>query len=890
MFIRSVELEDIKSHTESKFEFRKGTTAIIGDNGAGKTTIIEAIAWTLFDLLDYKKDAFLRRGAKRGVARVTIESEADERSYVIHRDTGTGYYVYDPAIKTRVADKKDEVQRFLRQHMGVEPGTDLETLFRSAIGVPQGTFTSIFLETPAARKREFDRLLKVEEYRRSSEKLIDTVNHIKGQLTEIENRISFSKGKLADYDSLRNTLKELKAEEKLLTADLKRSEKESAKLRAEVEKFEKTESRIRAAREELEKITEGLTKEKVGHGTAKARFEAATAAAEKLEKAKVGHEKHLKALGMLKELERERGERERLNKQISEIEQALARVRVERERNEKELEKVLLAHKRVEELKPKVAEQKELERKREEIRNKVTEAGGAEARLKSIDAELRELRGRYKEISSDLKTAAAAREEAEKLPGLVAEDDRLRERIAELKGRLENDRRFQAEVKNGLCPILTEKCLNLKEGQSLEGFLSSQFSELSEKAAEAEAGRKRLSAALATARKAESAAARFDPLKRSEEEIAGRGKRLNDEKEQLEKASMRKEDFTSELKETEAALEKLGNPEATVRILEEDAGKEIPLREAVTKSESNLERLESDRRLNVEQLDNYKDLDFNWKKYSESRDKTADDHKTYIANEEAAAQKEELKKALDENLKRLEKLEKKSGLLTEKIEKESEGFDREEFARKKAELSELDRTSAALKANLDNASKRRGELDQQLAALEEHRERLKADELEKKRLDKVLKTTVFIRTTLKEAAPRVARNYVHHVSIEANQMYREITGIAEHTLKWEDDYGVALEEGGFDRPFQNLSGGEQMAAALSIRLALLRQLSDISLAFFDEPTTNLDLERRERLAEQISRITESGTFDQLFVISHDDTFEGYVDNVITIEQGEFEQG
>ena len=41
----------------------------------------------------------------------------------------------------------------------------------------------------------------------------------------------------------------------------------------------------------------------------------------------------------------------------------------------------------------------------------------------------------------------------------------------------------------------------------------------------------------------------------------------------------------------------------------------------------------------------------------------------------------------------------------------------------------------------------------------------------------------------------------------------------------------------------------------------------------------MDAERRENLAMQISRITH---FDQLFVISHDDTFEGYVDNVISI--------
>jgi exonuclease SbcC len=92
-----------------------------------------------------------------------------------------------------------------------------------------------------------------------------------------------------------------------------------------------------------------------------------------------------------------------------------------------------------------------------------------------------------------------------------------------------------------------------------------------------------------------------------------------------------------------------------------------------------------------------------------------------------------------------------------------------------------------------------------------------------------------------------------------------------------------LEEHGYERPFVNLSGGEQMAAALSVRLALLKQLSDIRLAFFDEPTTNMDAERRERLAEQISRITEKQTFDQLFVISHDDTFEGYVDNVVSVD-------
>ena len=77
----------------------------------------------------------------------------------------------------------------------------------------------------------------------------------------------------------------------------------------------------------------------------------------------------------------------------------------------------------------------------------------------------------------------------------------------------------------------------------------------------------------------------------------------------------------------------------------------------------------------------------------------------------------------------------------------------------------------------------------------------------------------------------------------------------------------------------SLSGGEQMSAALAVRLALLKQLTEIRIAFFDEPTTNMDEVRRENLASEIRSITN---FDQLFVISHDDTFDNYVDNVIVL--------
>ena len=202
MHVTRVELDNIKSYERAEFNFGRGITAITGENGAGKTTILEAIAWSLFDMLDYRKEDFLRRGAKKGSVRVTFESDIDERLYTVYRDTGTGYYVYDNGLGIRIAEKKTDVAAMLRKLLGIEPGTDMESLFRSAIGVPQGTFTADFLRPATQRKAAFDKLLKVEEYRDGAERLRETVNLINERTAEIKGRISGAESQLARYDEL----------------------------------------------------------------------------------------------------------------------------------------------------------------------------------------------------------------------------------------------------------------------------------------------------------------------------------------------------------------------------------------------------------------------------------------------------------------------------------------------------------------------------------------------------------------------------------------------------------------------------------------------------------------------------------------------------------------
>ena len=217
----------------------------------------------------------------------------------------------------------------------------------------------------------------------------------------------------------------------------------------------------------------------------------------------------------------------------------------------------------------------------------------------------------------------------------------------------------------------------------------------------------------------------------------------------------------------------------------------------------------------------------------------------------------------------------------EKFEAASRAYSREQHDGERAALVEATKLEAATRAKLEVTEKSEASLTTEIARLVELREQWHQQIKELDRLKELEEGTEYIRYILKEAGPRITESYLYNISIEANQLFREITGEAGRALRWSRDYEILLEEEGHERSFPNLSGGEQMAAAMAIRLAILKQLSDIRLAFFDEPTINMDAERRERLAQQIGQVQH---FDQLFIISHDDTFEENVDHTIHVER------
>lgn len=882
MHITRIELEDIKSHENFSCDFQPGTTAITGENGAGKTTIIEAIAWTLFDLLDYKKDEFVRRGAKKGVARVTFQSSIDDREYTVYRDTAAGYNIYDPRLKIRTHEKKEEVKRFLWEHLGVEAGTDLEALFRRAIGVPQGTFTAIFLETPSERKKAFDKLLKVEEYRQGAEKLLDTARYLGNEIAMVREKIARAEGELARFDQISEDHAAFESQAADLVKGFDELEKEVAAKTETLRSLDAVEADLREIKSNLDRLQNEKSRSEILVQQKRNDLERSRRAMEKIKEVEADNTRHLAALTRLRELEGERAERDKLRMEYSETNAAGANVKAAQARFRDELERCESAARELETLRPRVREYDAFVKQRDMLRNKVADARAKQNHLKSLDEKVERLRNSYRENNERIKEAESSSEAAARIEEYLATDLRLSGEIAGLAAKLENDRRFQQEIKNGFCPVLSEKCLNLKEGQTLDGFIKAQFTEVQDRIGALETEKRDLAVHMSEARAAERSMAGLEALRRRRDEIASEGQYLASEKEGLVKELEGLPSAERELAGVEEKITALDDPRSRLLAFEAEVRREPQIRASLAAAEKDIEKIENDKRVLVEKAEVFKDLDAHWTQFSTERDSTADAHGQFLANEFEAGRFAERESAVAEAEKGFSILNSELVAAEKNFAESSKNYDAKTHLNERAALIELQRRHAEARATLDGVRRRESELAAELARLNEVRKSMQEEFREKDRLEKVAEATEFIRDTLKEAAPRVARNYVFHVSTEANQMFREITGNAERTLKWAEDYGIMLEEGGYERPFVSLSGGEQMSAALAVRLALLKQLSDVRIAFFDEPTANLDADRRERLAEEVSRITERQTFDQLFVISHDDTFESYVDHIVEV--------
>ena len=158
--IRSIELVDFLAHSNTKLEFDNGATVFVGDNGAGKSSIIDAITYSLFGEHTRKNNkGLIRRGSNQGFAK--IEFSANGKNYqavrkIDSKGTLTAQFAedVDERLIPIAEGERKQFGESMTMHVEKTLGMDFEKL-RIASIVQQGELSSII----KAKGKEFKELL-----------------------------------------------------------------------------------------------------------------------------------------------------------------------------------------------------------------------------------------------------------------------------------------------------------------------------------------------------------------------------------------------------------------------------------------------------------------------------------------------------------------------------------------------------------------------------------------------------------------------------------------------------------------------------------------------------------------------------------------------------------
>lgn len=768
MIIRRISLENIKSYRSADIDLAEGITGIAGLNGSGKSTVLEAIGYALFDCLPYTQSEFVRKGEKAGRVSITFTG-ADDVEYTVTRKCGASqaYYIENDR-GVRLFEGKADVGHMLCDVLGykVNDLKQLESLFENAIGVLQGTFVSEFLESRDKRKAIFDPLLRVEEYNLASKNMLPLKNLVERRIDAMENEKKFLEGRADKLEPLKEERKRLEEDNKDLARQAEEKQRALDEARARKDALDRIEKVVRDL-EGQKRVAEaehaGASRELA---QARARLEAAEAAALRMNESEPGYKAYLAKLEEKEGLEKKRHEKEELQNAINAIHTKITELKTRDTACDRTLAEVAQAEGELPALEQKAAEQERLEEEKARI------ASAASAK----DAELAQ----------------------------------VRERIARAKG-----------SKGNMCPILLDvECSSVKD-------FSSYFAEQVRRIESERADLKK---------KADENAFKLKALGNPRLELAVRREMLKKrEKSQAEKAEIAREMTAknAELMPLIARLNSLG-----------------PLGKALEAINAEIKNLKPH-------------------------------YEAYQQNVKLAGQREEMQQVVAKATATLAMSEKKLKEIAMALEDKAKSYDRDSHDKAKAAYESLSREIAAVTTCIDANARRLLavnadilQITRDLAKIEEIR---RSQEAEREYLRFIDQS----RTIIKAAGPEIVKVYIDYISREATDMYCEIAGDRRVGLRWTPDYEIVLIADGREHAFRQLSGGEQMSAALAVRLAILKILTSSDVVFLDEPTQNMDESRRQNLAQEILRIKG---FRQMIVISHDDTFNSNLENVIEIEK------
>lgn len=248
--IRRLALQNFKVYKKQEFILEEGSTAIVGPNGSGKTSILEAIEFALFRMVTRKEkkvpqveDLIHHRG-QRAVVELEFTAPINRRNYVVKRTIHPGE---TKAELFEVGKSAPEVTGVTRVDSEI---VDLIGLDRNAFSaltyVRQGEIDRLSRLAPKGRRSDLYSMMGLSVYDKQSSKVQKEIRSMDKEVKNISEsiaRLREVKEHLPAKDEIDSALKALE------TLESAGAEKKSMKQIREV--IEKVSTSVNAVEEQL---------------------------------------------------------------------------------------------------------------------------------------------------------------------------------------------------------------------------------------------------------------------------------------------------------------------------------------------------------------------------------------------------------------------------------------------------------------------------------------------------------------------------------------------------------------------------------------------------------------------------------------------------------------
>jgi exonuclease SbcC len=820
---------------------------ISGQNGAGKSSLLDAITWALFGQARKRDDSLIHSHPEVKAAEVSFQFEYEGGTYRVQRSLPRGKGtllefhilqhgengqrpVWKPLTERTVRETQTSLEKTLRM--------DYET-FTNASFFLQGKADQFTQQRPGDRKRILGSLLGLEVWEQYREKAAERrkdletqTNNLDGRLKEISAELSEEDARKAHLNDLQTHLEQLAKGRLAQETVLETIRKVAATLAEQLRLVETLTRQAEAAMQRLQDVELRLAAreaEKAAFTTLIARQDEIRSAYADWQQKRAELEEWNATAERFREQEKRRQEpldainttRARLQQELASLNERLSQIEVQRDSLPELRDHLATAHEQLADIERRLAERSRLEE------------------------ELRELQQRLAEARS--------------------ENQRLKDAMDELKGRIDQ----LGQVEEALCPLCGQP-LSPSDRQSLISSLTTQGKEMGDKYRENRG------------------------LLEQADEL------LREKKEQIQVLAQAEK----ELREQTRSVEKLlaGVQQVEINLVDWET-KSAPRLAELTKLLAKESFCQPERKRLAEIDRELKEIGYD----AAAHDAVRQSELQGRASETELRDLEKAQAALAGLEREIAELGEQGAQLRQEAQRQQEEQQAAEAAWKTAEAQAPDVYAAerdlfALQEQENTLRLEVGAARQKVLVLDDLKLRRKSLEAERdiissrvaqyKQLERAFSKDGVPAVLIEQALPQIeekANTILDRLS-GGNMAVRFVTQAAykdKHRDDLRETLDISISDGSGVRDYEMFSGGEAFRVNFAIRLALSEVLAQragarLRMLVIDEGFGSQDTQGRQRLVEAINLVKDD--FAKILVITHIDELKDAFPSRLEVEK------